>query len=64
MVNARGNIWGNKILKRPRKFIFTPAKNMQQNGARLTARRLCESRFGEWFAKDDLAVHGDDREDQ
>jgi hypothetical protein len=43
MVSARGNIWGNKILKRPRKFIFTAAKKDRQNGARLTARRLSES---------------------
>jgi hypothetical protein len=64
MVNARGNIWGNKILKSARKFIFTAAKKDRQNGARLTARRSCESRLGDWFAKDDLAVHRNDRQDQ
>ena len=60
MIDARGNIWRNKILVCPRKFILTVAKNMRQNGARLTARRLSGSRLWRRLAEDDLPVHGDD----
>ena len=64
MVNARGNIWGNKIPRRGQKFIFRLRVLTPEKRREIAPAPLVESLLGKRFAKDDLTVHRDDREDQ